>query len=866
MIFRFVNCQFLSNTVYFSSSAQSQLSAGIGTVYISSYDIYFQGHNSFNNNSGSALYIVNAIINFQESSANFNNNTGTLGGAIALIGSSKMILGRKTYTFVHNMASFKGGAIYVSLIDNLDFIGSKDCFIQYVEDQDESGTVLSNYWKANVTFTDNRAKDLTAGHAIYATSFHSCQLNKSSFLNASEVFSARGFTFDNNKIAQIATDGGTLQSTKSQPLTMIPGERINHGVVVTDDLGQHINGSFWATITEKSNGTRLNSTAYSILITDKIKVKGKPSQRLDLDLNILSPRQSFITLHAELLDCPPGFELKSNSECVCNLDGYIGLHKCDNDNFHSYLHPGYWAGYIHIDQSIILATSVCPFCNYSYGVTNIPNIYVILPWNHSELDRAVCGDSRTGIVCGRCRENFTTHFHSPGFMCKSMLFGCKLGWLFYILSELVPVTLVFIVVLVFNVNFTSGAINGFILFSQLLSSIDLTASGIIEIPDTTIKYATQAYQIFYGFFNLNFFNSESLSFCLWKGASTLDMLAIKYITILYTMILIVTVTLVMNKCGGRWLGKYCRITAIKTSVIHGISSFLMISYAQCLNVSLSLLLRVRIHVAQNSDYEPTTRVWFNAEIVEFSKQHLPYAIPALFCLFTIGLFPPALLLTYPLLNKGISFLGIEDNRFVRFTSDQFNTLKPSLDSFQGCFKDNLRFFAGLYFLYRWAIPIIYMNTVFNIYYIAIGCTLLIILTIHTIVQPYVKRAHNIIDTLLLSNLILINFFSLFSYHKSHNEKNLGSVIASAVVQLVLIYLPLIVLCVFLLTLVCRKALMRANKSRELMSIINVLDKHCDSNEEDFTHNRLMDEDVECRGTHEEAKLEYNDTPFTLYTN
>ena len=205
-------------------------------------------------------------------------------------------------------------------------------------------------------------------------------------------------------------------------------------------------------------------------------------------------------------------------------------------------------------------------------------------------------------------------------------------------------------VLVLNISFTSGAVNGFILFSQLLASFDFTAGGIIMFPRQSLRNASQGYQIFYGFFNLDYFNSESLSFCLWKGASALDMLVIKYITILYTALLIATFVLVMNKCGGRYLGKCCRITTIKASVVHGISSFLMIGYSQCVNVSLSLLLQVHIHAAQDNDFQPHKRVWLNGEIVHFSKEHLPYALPAVFCLLTVGMIPPLLLLIYPLLN------------------------------------------------------------------------------------------------------------------------------------------------------------------------------------------------------------------------
>ena len=85
----------------------------------------------------------------------------------------------------------------MSLTDNLDFIGSNDCFFQYVLVDDEGDVILSNEWKANITFTGNRAKDPTGGHAIYATSLHPCQLIKRSnrvLLNTSEVFITHGFT------------------------------------------------------------------------------------------------------------------------------------------------------------------------------------------------------------------------------------------------------------------------------------------------------------------------------------------------------------------------------------------------------------------------------------------------------------------------------------------------------------------------------------------------------------------------------------------------------------------------------------------------------------------------------------------------
>jgi hypothetical protein len=527
----------------------------------------------------------------------------------------------------------------------------------------------------------------------------------------------------------------------------------------------------------------------------------------------------------------------------------MGLLRCNEDEFYSYLLHGFWIGYI--DSKLV--SSVCRFC-----LTALKS-EIALPRTLTELNGVLCGETRTGVACGKCTSNYTVHFHSPDFLCRpAEPVGCKLGWLFYILSELVPVTVIFIIVLSFNLSFTSGAVNGFILYSQLLDSLDIHASGIVAISDTRIGKVAL---VLYGFFNLDLFGTGLFeSFCLWKGASALDMIAIKYVTIVYAILLIIAVIWTMNRCGGRYLGKYCRITTVRASVIHGISSFLVISYAQCVKVSLRLLLRLYIHTEYGSGSKVQPRVWYNGEIEYFSKEHLPYALPALFCLLTVGTLPPVLLLTYPLLNKLIDYLGLEDKRYVKLICAilPIASLKPLLDSFQGCFKDKLRFFAGLYFLYRWSFLLIHFNTeLYSTYYTAISGVLVFILTLHTICQPYVKRVHNIVDTLLFSNLILINCLQFFNYHISRNQAPQYKAIDSAArVQLVLICLPMVVLCVYLLVILCKLIFKHTcgskyqtiftSRAREFVLVISARKARSDSN---ILHNRLVDEDVEYGDTY-----------------
>ena len=74
-----------------------------------------------------------------------------------------------------------------------------------------------------------------------------------------------------------------------------------------------------------------------------------------------------------------------------------------------------------------------------------------------------------------------------------------------------------------------------------------------------------------------------------------------------------------------------------------------------------------------------------------------------------------------------------------------------LDSFQGCFRDDTRYFAGLFFFYRVVIYIASMmakNTLqFNIYLEAI---LIVMLTIQATFQPFEKKFDNILNHVVCS--------------------------------------------------------------------------------------------------------------------
>ena len=819
----FTNCEFINNGVAVRVR-DLQYTVSTGAFFSSLFDVTFRSNVKFANNSGTAFVIVNGIADFSSCNATFINNTGLQGGAIALIGVSSIHIGPQcTYMFTQNRATDRGGAIYVSMTDEHDFSISRSCFIQYSESLRQDSLIPLSNWTSTVIFKNNSAEKY--GNSIFATSLVPCKLR---LFNLSGFTSSDVFVFKNQTGPQLASDGVNFNITGTLPFKIIPGQEHILEVELLDDLGREINTTIRASIFNDRPEDKLKVDKAFLCVTGNvIRLRGEEEVEGNLLLQSTTKRQSSILVNVTLLPCPTGFiHNKTAKECICDAHYYEGITHCNENEFHAYLEEGFWAGYIKNQDSNMskLATSLCPegFCYYNGEL--IQNRSVKLPQSTSEVDESVCGPVRTGILCGKCKPGHTVYYNSPNYRCRETRL-CKVGWLFYILSELVPVTILFVVVLAFNISFTSGSINGFILFSQILNTFLIYGNGVIR-TNKIVKIISWGYSVFYGLFSLDVFDIEPLSFCLLRNASVLDVLAFKFITITYSFILIVGVIVFMRHCAPGLLGRHFKLSVLKNSVIHGLSTFIVVCYAQCINTSLNILLPQPLRGRDGHPLSPK-RVWFNGEIEVFSSEHLPYAIPAIFFLIIIGIILPVLLVAYPLMNKILAFCGIGESHTVISLPKRIriSTLKPFLDTFQGCFKDNLRFFAGFYFLYRWIGPLAYAATSVSLggYYTVVEVVLVIVLIVHAVAQPYVIRWHNIVDALLLGDLVIINGLTSLAYFYSRvsptitDKKRINIVIS---IQLVFIYLPMLFYAAAFVLIMCNKVKRNLTRSDQLNLNVN----------------------------------------------
>ena len=121
----FYDCRFTNNKVLSNSRHKNttKLFYRSGTVMITALPVKFGGETIFADNVGTALHVVATRVTFDwRSNVIFENNSGSEGGALALVGMATLLFNsNSTFLFVNNRADFVGGAIYWYSVDQHDY-------------------------------------------------------------------------------------------------------------------------------------------------------------------------------------------------------------------------------------------------------------------------------------------------------------------------------------------------------------------------------------------------------------------------------------------------------------------------------------------------------------------------------------------------------------------------------------------------------------------------------------------------------------------------------------------------------------------------------------------------------------------------
>ena len=157
----FKNCSFISNIATY-------------------FDAYTDNIIQFDNNTGSALYLMSSTVQFSvNSNVNFTNNQGINGGAIAVLGHSVMqISDSSEFLFSHNKAENRGGAIFYNTPNSKDYPILKSCFLQYIGTKRFASRGIEFIFSQNVAggSEEKTTEDFNTqyGHSIFAATLFPC--------------------------------------------------------------------------------------------------------------------------------------------------------------------------------------------------------------------------------------------------------------------------------------------------------------------------------------------------------------------------------------------------------------------------------------------------------------------------------------------------------------------------------------------------------------------------------------------------------------------------------------------------------------------------------------------------------------------
>lgn len=104
----------------------------------------------------------------------------------------------------------------------------------------------------------------------------------------------------------------------------------------------------------------------------------------------------------------------------------------------------------------------------------------VLPNSSNYLSDFIRGNTREGVLCGACKMGYSALYHSREMVCRQNTTSCKFGVIIFLLSEILPALFFFTFVMMFGTNFSSGSLNGFIFYSQVVDAFsqDLVISEI----------------------------------------------------------------------------------------------------------------------------------------------------------------------------------------------------------------------------------------------------------------------------------------------------------------------------------------------------------------------------------------------------
>ena len=432
-------------------------------------------------------------------------------------------------------------------------------------------------------------------------------------------------------------------------------------------------------------------------------------------------KQLFAVISVELSPCHSGYVFDTLLyHCKC-YDQDRDVIRCRQG--YAEIKYGYWFDTV---TSEIRTFSMCPtyYCDFAEE-TETKDGFVNLPKEQNNQ----CSSHRTGMACGECKPGYTLAYDAPDCINKNK---CTAGVtalvvILTILYWFVVMVMVF-AFMYFNVNVSIGYTYGILFYYSvvdiLLGSNLYISVGVFQLTTIPSGFAKLTPQ-FFG------------KLCFVQGLSGIDQQFIHYVHALVAFLMTVTIIIIAR----RWAHRIASV--VSHCIIRVVCLLLLLAYTSLSSTSLQLLRPLNYYDIDGA------YVYLSPSIKYFTDRHVVYSIIASVCGLFIVIGFPLLLFIQPFLRGKVNFIKI----------------KPLIDQFQGCYKDQYHWFAAYYLICR--LIIIAMQFVSTLFYLQTTC--IVIVMIHIWIWPYKSDILNKLDAIILLTMILVVNLGSYIFIKSGNH-------------------------------------------------------------------------------------------------
>ena len=410
--------------------------------------------------------------------------------------------------------------------------------------------------------------------------------------------------------------------------------------------------------------------------------------------------------------------------------------------------------------------------------------FYTLPCLSSQLEDRSCPPkwNRHGYLCTQCAHGYGFSVYSYPTKCVRCE-DYQYNWLMYLAVAYLSLTLFYVFVTIFSINFTSPTLCGVVMMFQIVGNPFLQNIFLVDYQSRSLLIVSALVT----FWNLDFFRAY-YSFCLYPSASEMTIYALEFPLAIFPIFLI-GVTFLLVKAHDHnfrvviWMWKALQKIVklvrrnVKTSLIEVFASFIYLSCSRLLLTSMYFLVPSTVYT-----YHPTAETGTGLLIKErhvmiapsvkyFGKDHLLIALLAM-VISTLFVIAPMLLLflyPFPFFQRVLNRLGWNSL-----------ALRTFMDAFQGAYKNgtngtkDYRSCSGFILLLPMMVYFTFIWTRSTLVFSFSSVLIILYLSLHLIFEPFQCRAHNYIMTAMLTALLGALWGAAFFNINSDRENLVGT--------------------------------------------------------------------------------------------